>query len=303
MAEFTASHFSNLCSQAPVQEQIGTIEARRKAAVSKFWMVLVPGLIAAVIVSLLVGQSIGGVFGWILLFIIGTIVVMLAWNPLAAASESIKHPTLHALAAQGGMTYMPAGFEPPVLAEAKRALFGSWLSHSGFTDLIYGQDQDGRNFAFYEGTLSQGHGKHKTQVFSGQFYAFQRRNSQRGQIVAVPDRGLFNFFKPSGGFQRLRFEPDPEFEKRFEVYATDPQEAWALFGSMALRQLLLQLRANGRIFVYIGPTDVLACVTGPNRFEPGSMFKSHGGEERVRLMFNDVCASLDVLNRLKAVLA
>ena len=123
-----------------------------------------------------------------------------------------------------------------MIGEAKKPLFGSWLSHSGFTDLVYGEDSDGKRFAFYEGTLSQGHGKHRTQVFSGQFYAFQRRRTGSGQIVAVPDRGLFNFFKPSGGFQRVRFETDPDFEKKFEVYATDSAEGSMLFSSTSIRR-------------------------------------------------------------------
>ena len=303
MAEFTASHFADLCSHAPVQEQIRTIEERRSAAVKRFWMVLLGGTLGAALLAYVVGSAVGGTIGWILFVVLTIGVFILAWNPLSAAAEGIKHPTLHALAERGGLTYRPAGFDPPVLAEAKKALFGSWLSSSGFTDLVYGKDEEGRNFAFYEGTLSQGHGKHRTQVFSGQFYAFQRRRTQQGEAVAVPDRGLFNFFKPSGGFQRMRFESDPEFEKKFEVYATDPHEANLLFGSLTTRRLLLDLRQSGRIFAYVGPTDVLVAVTGPNRFEPGSMFRSQGGEERVRLMFNDVCASLDILKRLKDVFA
>jgi hypothetical protein len=303
MAEFTASHFADLCSQAPVQEQIRTIEDRRRAAVSRFWMVLLGGTVGALVVAFVAGSVAGGTIGWILFVVLMIGVSIIAWNPLSAASQGIKLPTLHALAAQGGMTYMPSGFEPPVLGEARQPLFGGWLSSCGFTDLLYGTDPEGRNFAFYEGTLNKGHGKHKTQVFSGQFYAFQRRDTQQGAVVAVPDRGLFNFFKPSGGYQRMRFEADPEFEKKFEVYATDPNEAAMLFGSMALRRTLIDLRQTGRIFLYVGPSDVLAAVTGPNRFEPGSMFKSKDGEERVRLMFSDVCASLDILKRLQTVLA
>jgi len=303
MAEFTASDFADLCSQAPVQEQIRTIEERRSAAIKRFWMVLLGGTAGAALLAWVAESSIGGTAGWILFVVLMIGVFILAWNPLNAAAEGIKHPTLHALAERGGLTYMPSGFDPPVLAEARKALFGSWLSSSGFTDLVYGTDAEGKNFAFYEGTLSQGHGKHRTQVFSGQFYAFQRRRTQQGEVVAVPDRGLFNFFKPSGGFQRMRFESDPDFEKKFEVYSTDPEAASLLFGSMTARRLLLDLRQSGKIFVYVGPTDVLVAVTGPNRFEPGSMFKSQGGEDRVRLMFNDVCTSLDILKRLKDVFA
>jgi len=302
MTEFTASDFANLCSQGPVREQITTIEARRSAAVRRFWLVLLGGTVGALLLAIVIGNALGGTIGWILFVVIMIGIVILAWNPLSAASVAIKHPTLEAIAAQGGMTYLPSGFNPPVLEEARRPLFGSWLSGATFTDLLQGEDSDGRKFAVYEATLTRGHGKHKTQVFSGQVYAFQRRRETQGEVVAVPDRGLFNFFKPSGGFERMRFE-DPDFEKKFEVYATDPQEANMLFGSMAVRRLLLDLRRSGHIFVYVGPSDVLVAVTGKDRFEPGSMFRSKGGDERVRLMFDDVCASLGILKDLKASLA
>lgn len=301
MTEFTASHFADLCSQGPVQEQIRTIESRRSAAVKRFWLVLIGGTLGALLIAIVVGNALGGTVGWILFVLAMIGVIIFAWQPLSAAGTAIKHPTLEAIAAQGGMTYTPTGFNPPVLEEARTPLFGSWLSGASFTDLLQGEEPDGRKFAVYEATLTRGHGKHKTQVFSGQVYAFQRRREARGEVVAVPDRGLFNFFKPSGGFDRVRLEADPDFEKKFEVYATDTAEANLLFGSLTVRRLLLELRQNGRIFAYVGPTDVLVAVTGKDRFEPGSMFRSKGGEERVRLMFDDVCASLDILKRLKAV--
>ncbi|HYG30499.1 MAG TPA: DUF3137 domain-containing protein [Allosphingosinicella sp.] len=303
MAELTADAFTTLCTHGPVREQIATIETTRRRAVRRFWLVLLAGSGAAIVTGLLAGDALGGTVGSILFMVVLIGAFILAWSPLAAASEGIKHPALAALAAQGGMTYMPSGFDPPVLAEARAPLFGSWLSSAVFTDLFYGEDGDARRFAFYEATLSRGSGKHRTQVFSGQVYAFQRRRTQSGAVVAVPDRGLFNFFKPSGGFVRVTIENAPDFEKKFELYATQPHEATMLFGSLTLRALLLRLRESGRIFAYIGPEDVLVAITGKNRFEPGSMFRSRAGEERVRLMFDDVCASLRILDELKASLS
>ncbi|HEX8655822.1 MAG TPA: DUF3137 domain-containing protein [Allosphingosinicella sp.] len=299
MADFTADTFATLCSQGPVRAQIDTIETTRRSALRRFWLVLLAGIAAALLAAALLYGMLAGILFVVIL--VGTIV--LAMGPLSAASAGIKHPALEALAAHGGMTYMPTGFDPPVLEEARTPLFGSWLSSAVFTDLFHGADADGRRSAFYEATLSRGSGKHRTVVFSGQVYAFQRRRTQSGAVVAVPDRGLFNFFKPSGGFERVKLENAPDFEKRFELYATQPHEATMLFGSLTLRALLLRLRESGRIFAYIGPEDVLVAITGKNRFEPGSMFRSRGGEERVRLMFDDVCASLAILNELKASLA
>lgn len=300
MIEFTASHFDELCRHGPVRAQIATIEQSRKSALGRFWLYGIGGLALAVLLGFLAGSTAGDTVGFVVLGALAVVAIIAATMPLSKASEAIKHPVLEALAGQGGMTYLPSGFDPPVFAEAHKPLFGSWLSSSAFTDLFHGEDPEKSKFAFYEGTLSRGSGKHRRQVFSGQIYAFQRRRRATGQTVAVPDRGLFNFFKPSGGFERVRIENDPDFEKKFELYSTFPQEAAMLFGSVALRRLLLELRQSGRIFAYLGPEDVLVAVTGKNRFEPGSMFRSRGGEERVRLMFDDVCASLKIIRELKA---
>ncbi len=53
---------------------------------------------------------------------------------------------------------------------------------------------------------------------------------------------------------------------------------------------------------YVGPGDALVAIPGRNRFEPGSMFRSRSGEQRVRFMFDDLCASLATLRSLKASL-
>ena len=298
MAELNTAHFDDLCRQGPVQSQIQSIETNRKSALGRFWLYLLAGFGAGVLLWVLVGSTFGSIL-FVLALIGGGIA---GWIPLAKAGESIKHPVLHSLAGQARMTFMPSGFDPPVFQESRRSLFGSWLSSATFSDLFYGTDQDGLNYAFYEATLMRGHGKHRHQVFGGQIYAFQRRRRQQGAVVAVPDRGIFNFFKPAGGFERVKFEEDPAFEKKFEVYASHPHEATMLFGNPALRHSLLQLReTSGRVLIYVGPEDALVAVWGKNKFEPGSMFTSRGGEERVRLMFDDVCASLRVMNGLRGL--
>ncbi|HEX8528053.1 DUF3137 domain-containing protein [Allosphingosinicella sp.] len=299
MVEFTASHFAELCRQGPVKSQIESIETARKAAVGGFWRYLVGGLALAAAVGF-GAATISIEFGFVAFFILAAIAVGFAIAPLSKASRSIKLPVLETIAGQGGMSFTPEGFDPPVFADAQQPLFGNWLSAAAFSDLFYGTDPEGRHFAFYEAILTRGHGKHRHNVFTGQIYAFQRRRPQQGETVAVPDKGLFNFFKPAGGFERIKFETDPDFEKKFEVYTSNAAEAQALFGNLSVRRLLLELRQQGRIFVFVGHEDMLVAVTGKNRFEPGSMFRSRGGEERVRLMFDDVCASLGVLNKLKA---
>ncbi len=139
-------------------------------------------------------------------------------------------------------------------------------------------------------------------MFSGQVYALQSGAARKAITVVVPDRGILNFWKPASDMQRVKIENDTEFEKKFEVYSTDPLEAKQILFDSELRAQLNEMRRGGRVFAYFGPDEALVAATGKNRFEPGSMFRSRAGEERARLMFDDVCASLEILRKLKAKL-
>jgi len=299
MVEYSENDFKDLCRAGRVSVEIGSIEDKRRDAVKKFWLYLLGGIV----LSALMGWSLIGA-GWvatgaILGIAVLIVAIVVAIIPLSKAGEALKHPVLETLAEKGGMTYMPSGFDPPVYPEARKALFGNWLSSQTFTDLFHGIDGEGRRYAFYEGNLTRKQGKNTVTIFSGQMYAFQRRSRASGDIVIVPDRGLFNFFKPLSGMERVKFESDPDFEKRFEVYAYHPHEAMALLGT-DLRRKLLELRQAGRVFAYVGAEDAFVAATAKNKFEAGSMFRATAGEERVRRMFDEVCESLAHLRALKA---
>jgi uncharacterized protein DUF3137 len=301
MIDYSEDQFRALCRGGRVGLQLGTMDQKRASALRHFWLVLVVGLALS---GLAAWWAIGA--GYLIAGVIGASVLVMitmglaAW-PLGRVSRDLKLPFLEGLAEQGAMTFVAHGFQPPVYAEAKDLLFGSWLTAQVFTDLFQGTDADGRRFAIYEASLSRQAGKSQEIVFAGQIYAFQRRARSAGRVVVVPDRGIFNFFKPVGGMERVRFENDAEFDRRFEVYAFEPQQAQMLIGS-DLRRLLLELRQAGRVLAYVGPEDAFVAATGKNRFEAGSMFRSVSGEQRVRAMFDDVCAGLAVLKRLRAAL-
>jgi len=302
MIEYSEDHYRDLCRSGRVAIEISTIEEKRRDAVRRFWLVLVVvvALAATILWYLSDEATLGfGIVAALFVLVIGGIVAAL---PLGRAGRALKLPVLETLAEKGGLTYMETGFDPPVYPEARKALFGDWLSSQSFTDLFHGSDEDGRRFALYEGTLTRRQGKSTHTVFSGQMYAWQRRAKGGAEIVIVPDRGIFNFFKPLSGMERVKFESDPDFEKRFEVYAYEPQQAQMVIGA-DLRRLLLELRQAGRVLGYVGPEDAFVAATGKNRFEAGSMFRSVSGEQRVRAMFDDVCAGLAVLRRLRAALA
>ena len=299
MIEFTARDFEDLCRDGEVRAQLGAHEERRRKGLRHFWLYLLGTLLLAVLIPLsLIGNGwpVAGVIIGIIVLIVG---LVLATRPLARAKTELKHPVLETLAGRGGMEYLADGFDPPVFPDASRPLFGGVTSYS-FTDLFHGTDAEGRKYALYEGNLVRGSGKNSHTVFTGQFYAFQRRSGSAGQSVVVPDKGIFNFIKPSG-LDRVRFDGDAEFEKKFEVYTSEPASTLKLLDAEARRRLV-ELRALGRVYAYIGPEDVLVGIWGKNRFEPGSMFSSHPAEARARRMFDEVCAALSVMRTLKAAL-
>lgn len=303
MVELTSSDFASLCAGGVVRERIGTLEAERGDAVRKFWLRGGAGLLMAAAVGIGLYQS-----GWTTSALFAFIIVLFGWGiaasmPLIAAKEGLKHPVLGEIAARAGLDYLPADFVPPAFASACALLFGSGgFSSETFTDLFNGKDETGHGFAVYEACLQRRAGKNTYVVFSGQVYAIQRRTRRQGHIVIVPDRKLLNFWKPASDMVRVKIEGDEAFEKKFEVYSTHEMEARHLLFDTAFRARLLELRQAGRVFVYAGPEEALVAATGKDRFEPGSMLRKRPGEQRVRQMFDDVCASLTLLGELKAKL-
>lgn len=299
MTDFSASHFEALCATDQVKGQIETIETSRRAAVKTFWLVLIGGIVATLVLTLVALA----VFPVATVFVLAGGLVgayMFAHGPLNKARQGLKLPVLRALAAQGNLQYQDTGFSPPGYVAAEKSLFGGWLSRTTFSDLFKGVDEHGREVAVYEALLERRQGKNTITVFRGQVYAFKRGGASQGITVLVPDRGMFNFFKPAKGMERVKFSDHPEFEKRFEVYSSAPAEAQALLGSVTARERLLALRAKGQLFAFIAPDEAFFAVTGKDRFEPGSMFKSTSGHDRTKLMFDEVCESMAVLKELRA---
>jgi hypothetical protein len=300
MIELTADCFEDVCGAAPVREQIGSLDTNRRSAVRKFWLYLLGGFVLAPLAYVTLDRA-----GWPTVAFFAAIILVIAgivvgYSALAKVGESLKHPVLEAIAARAGMEYFASDFSPPVYPVAGKALFGSWLSSQNFTDLFNGTDEEGRGYALYEACLQRKTGKNTQTVFRGQVYALQRRPGGQGTTVVVPDRGLFNFFKPASGMERVKIEGDDLFESKFEVYSTAPLEARQLLDP-AFRSRLNDIRkTSGRLLAYFDADNALVAVWGKDRFEPGSMFRRKGGEERVKAMLDDVCAALAQLREFKA---
>ncbi|MGQ0560150.1 MAG: DUF3137 domain-containing protein [Sphingosinicella sp.] len=297
MHRFGEGDFEDLCRAGRVKIEMDSLEDRRRQGVRRFWLIFAASIVLAAI--LLVGLW---SIDWPVAAIVAAIAIValglgFGLGPLGATKRALKQPVLATLAEKGGIEYLETGFDPPVFPEASRILFGG-ISNYSFSDLFWATDGEGKRYAVYEGTLTRRQGKHTITIFTGQFFAFQRRTPGHAEMAVLPDKGLFNFFSPKG-MERLKFESDPDFEQKFEVYSDQPSAAMSLVGS-DVRRLLLELRQQNKVWTYVGPDDVLVALWGKDRFEPGSMFRSRPARERVRQMFDEVCASLTTLTKLKA---
>jgi hypothetical protein len=301
MIEASGEQFQALCAEPAVRERIATLADARGAGIATFWKRLALTVLLAVAATwavVAIGWEAFSIIVAILILCVGFIVAL---QPLLQVGQGLKHPVLEAAAAQAGMDYVAADFTPPAFHSARNLWFGSASATETFTDLFNGKDEDGFGYAVYEASLTRSSGKSTQTVFSGQVYAIQTRpRAGHGVTVAVPDKGMFNFWKPARGMERVSVPSDEAFEKRFEIYSEDPMGATSLLFDSSLRALLHELRSTGAVWLYVGPEEALVAVAGKNRFEPGSMFRSKGGEERARTMYDDVCAALKTLDAVKA---
>ncbi|HET9639225.1 MAG TPA: DUF3137 domain-containing protein [Allosphingosinicella sp.] len=304
MIELGSGDLEALCADPAIGERLGATEGERQAAVRQFLLRAAAGLAAAVAAAIFLYQS-----GWVKSAFFAFVIIAVgagfaAFLPLNAARDRLKHPVLAVLGRRAGLDYFPSDFEPPALASACDLLFGRMgFSSEAYSDLFNGKDEEGHGLAVYEACLKRRVGKSTYVVFSGQIYAVQRRPGAVGETVIVPDRNLLNFWTPASELERVPIEGDPYFEDRFEVYSTHPIEARDLLFDSAFRARLLELREQGRVWLYAGPEEALVAVSGgEDRFEPGSMLSYRPGEDRVKLMFDDFCASLALLGELKAKL-
>lgn len=290
----SASDFDGLCD-GPLAPALAGLEDARKAAVKKHWITIG---IAAVIAVLAVVLFRFGVFGWVIAILALVGGWIFASGHLSKAGRTLKDPALQAITGARGMTYAATGFTADGY-EALHPLFGRPNSRS-FSDRFSGDE--GGPYAFYEATLVTGSGKSRREVFKGLIFSLKRGMVQ-GETVIVPDKGLFNFFKPGAGMERVKFEDDGEFEKRFEVYSTRPDEARSLVNPIVREKLKAWRETYGKVIVRISGEELAVALTKRNdHFEVGSMTKAIPGRDRVRGIWNDVDATVGLTRDIRSTL-
>lgn len=293
----SGSDFDAVCD-GPLAGVLSGLETERGKAVRTFWigmaatalvaaacLVFVPGGVGGrIVVAVLVGA-----FGWVF-----------ASMPLSKAGRRLKDPALAAIAAARGLTFTAE----KVAADGYEPLHRAFGSPDGrtFSDRFAGE-AEGAPFAFYEASLVKGSGKSRRTVFSGLIFS-GRRAPLQGDTVVVPDQGLFNMLGVGRGLQRVKFEDDPEFEQKYEVYASHPDEARAVLNPVVRQRFKSWRDTCQGVTAHIGG-EVFAIgfnLPGRSRFEAGSMMKATPGRERVRAMWDDLESGLTQMREVRSVL-
>jgi len=290
----SSPEFERLCD-GPLAPALAGLETQRHAAVRRFGLMMAGAGIVALLAAFLVPDISFKIFAVLFILFFGWLV---ASRPLEATARSLKEPAVAAISAARSLSYTDTGFSADGY-EAIHPLLGR-PSGRTFRDRFSGE-RGGTPFAFYAAALISGSGKSRREVFKGMIYVVTRRPVQ-GETVIMPDRGLFNFFSPGRGMDRVRFEDDPDFERTFEVYSTQADEARGLINPVT-RQALKAWRAQGgQMFVRLAADQATVAIAGPDdRFGVGAMLKPIPGRERIRGLWDDLERALSQVDQVRSV--
>lgn len=292
-AEMSSTDVDALCD-GPLAPLLAGLEQTRKKAVGRYQLGLGITAVLVVLAFLIPGPL---AMKLVVAFFVGLIGWVVSGLGLDKVSKGLKDPAYAAICEARGMTFSGTGFQPDGY-EGLSKLFGQPNSRN-FSDRFAGEEE-GRPYAFYEAALVKGSGKSRREVFNGLIVATRRRSGLAGETVVAPDKGLFNFFTPGGGMQRVKFEDDPEFEKKFEVYSTNPDEARGLINPVSRAKLQELRQSNSAVTVhFVADMVCVALHDRKNRFEAGPMMKSVPGRERIRAMIDDLDRALDQMRDIR----
>jgi hypothetical protein len=270
----------------PALEQF---EARRGSAVAVFVGAVVGGVMLAAICALL---GLHPVFVVLCLVLPG----VLGYAPLGRLAQDAKRAVIDALCAPLGIVYRPANFQPPGWDRLLGLRLLPKPDDSQFQDLFAGRRGEA-GFSIYEASLTQGSGKERHTVFSGQLVEITSPRGFAGTTVVLRDSGWLNRFERPPGLEKVGLE-DPAFEKTFEVFGDDQVESRAILTPVFMEELLSLEQAFAGHHVRCGfcDGDLLVAIEGPNRFEIGGMFTSLVDRGRVDHIVSDIRALTSLID-------
>jgi hypothetical protein len=219
-----------------------------------------------------------------------------AWQLSEAYRRRYKARVLPRIAARfGALDWRPA--QAPLDDYRRHRLFPDWDAAKAEDEIV--GDYRGLPLSIVELTLTQGSGKKKRTVFHGLTCAVTLPRGLSGATVVVPDKGMFGNLAErlrGGPCEPVRLE-DPDFEKAYEVYASDQISARALL-TPAFMERFMALARSGRFGAPAALVQdnrllmALASTGGRDLFEPPSYLKPAAARDAVAQLHDDIEAVL-----------
>jgi len=163
--------------------------------------------------------------------------------------------------------------------------------------------------AEYKTTTTDSKGNRRTQwhtIFKGLFFVADFNKHFEGRTVVLPDSAEKLFGRLGQKLQSMNMSrddliklEDPEFEKAFVVYATDPVEARYIL-STALMRRILEFKRKMKVPIHIGFVNAnlyMAISLRKNMFEP-RILRTVLDFELVREYLEDVVLAVSIVEAL-----
>jgi hypothetical protein len=199
-----------------------------------------------------------------------------------------------------GITYLPKGSEAPAYDEFLRLNLLPRPTGRTFQDFFSGQ-RDKVTFELCQAVLSQGSGRSRRTVFSGQVLRLGTPKRMSSTTVVLRHFNLLtSSFTCPTGLARVGLE-DPVFEKAFEAYGTDQVEAREILTPTVMQELVNLETAYGgeKLRCAFVDGDILIALESGLHFGFGSMFRSLVDRERAEAIAHDIQQVFSLIDAFK----
>ena len=192
----------------------------------------------------------------------------------------------------------------PAITLKESHLFHGFHTQNG-DDYFTGEYQ-GVGITVSEETLITGHGKNKHTVFDGIIIELEMNKNFNGQTVVFA-RSFFRLPRSTPHMSQVTLE-DPNFNKKFKVYATDQVEARFLLTTVFMENVIkLKEMYHGKAveMSFFDNNVLIAIPTSKDMFETTSLFRSalsYGMMSEVIRQFYYIFEIIEVLQLNKKVL-
>lgn len=246
-------------------------------------------------------------FGTVLVFVIAAFISI--WK-LQSLQISVKNSLLKEVSAFFGFEYREKAHDAK-FSDFRRAGFLPNYCKSETKHHFRGSHQ-GLDFEFFECFLSEQNRRYVAEegevtvdeeVYHGLLFRFSFPKSFSGETIVLKDQGRIRNLKKGRKLAGERVElEDPRFEKRFEVWGTDPTETRYLLTPTFMKRIVELAGAFGSTQLELCFKNnhlLLSVHVTKDQFEGGGLFESVKSKKRVETLVNEITRLFDIMNILK----